>query len=459
MYTNNPFYALGAMLVFWGLHSSFDTQERSFRVFALMGGLVAYTLLLALAAYVVIHFGKVWDDGRTLLVLLVLMFLGISVSFDDALMANLHRGTLCDLGGLLLAVLVSEGLLRGLGLRLPALFRLPYYLLLGLFFLYPVIFCWTFSDPDDPVLPWALLAFPTVAGLVGLTLLAAIPRGPRYVADNGSPWHWPWYPWTLFVMMGLGVCVRSFYLCVSMHQAGGTETIFAPYFLVPLLLVACLLLLQIGRAAGHALTQDVALIAAGVLLPAAMIPPSSTLGADFLHHTFLPATGCTPLLMTAVALAVFYACGDRAGMHGAVVGPFRSIGFASVANAATAVMADPGHAHGLPILLLGLLQAVVGLRRQTAARWFAASCCVVLAISLDFRGTAFLAYRGAAPAHLLLAAVLVLGAVFRDPFGRVLQYAAPCSCLQAPSSRCVPRPRTWATHRRRGLPFIRCCSS
>ena len=50
-----------------------------------MGGLVAYTLVLSLAAFVVIRFGKVWDDGRSLLLLVILMLLAISVSFDVAL--------------------------------------------------------------------------------------------------------------------------------------------------------------------------------------------------------------------------------------------------------------------------------------------------------------------------------------------------------------------------------------
>ncbi len=125
LYTHNPFYAVSAGLVFWGLRSSFDTQVRDFHTFALMGGLVAYTLLLALAAYIVIRVGKVWEDGRTLLVLLVLMFLAFSVSFDDALVRHARNGTICYLGGLLLAVFVTEALLRGLGCSFPPCFGHP----------------------------------------------------------------------------------------------------------------------------------------------------------------------------------------------------------------------------------------------------------------------------------------------------------------------------------------------
>ncbi len=229
LYTHNPFYAISASLVFWGLQSSFDLHIYTFQTFAMMGGLVGYTIVLSLAAFVVIRLGKVWDDGRSLLLLVILMLLAISVSFDVALARNPRIGTLCCVGGLLFSAMVTEGLLRGLAIRLPALFRLPYYLLLGLFFLYPVALRWTLSDdPDSPGIQWALLAFPSLAAILCLGLLPAVRRGPRYVRDNGTPWPWPWYPWTMFFVLGLGVCGRSYYLCMSMHQTGGFTTILRP---------------------------------------------------------------------------------------------------------------------------------------------------------------------------------------------------------------------------------------
>ena len=117
LYTHNPFYAISASLVFWGLESSFDRNVYTFQSFALMGGLLAYTLILSLAAFVVIRLGKVWDDGRSLLLLVVLMLLATSISFDGALARFPPNGALCSLGGLLFSVLVTEGLLRGLAIR------------------------------------------------------------------------------------------------------------------------------------------------------------------------------------------------------------------------------------------------------------------------------------------------------------------------------------------------------
>ncbi len=307
LYTHNPFYAISASLVFWGLQSSFDLHIYTFQTFAMMGGLVGYTLVLSLAAFVVIRFGKVWDDGRSLLLLVILMLLAISVSFDVALARNLRNGTLCCVGGLLFSAVATEGLLRGLAIRLPALFRLPYYLVLGLFFLYPVALRWTLSDdPDTPGIQWALLAFPSLAAILCLSLLPAVRRGPQYVRDNGTPWPWPWYPWTGFFVLGLGICGRSYYLCMSMHQAGGFTTIFAPYFIVPFLLAANVLLLEGGLAARSVAATRVAMLAPAGLILLAMVPPSGKVSVRFLHEILFGTIGAGPLFLTTLAVAAFY---------------------------------------------------------------------------------------------------------------------------------------------------------
>src|SRR5581483_468103 len=116
-----------------GLRVSFATQTRDIDTWALMIGLAGYTLLLAAAALLLVRFAGVWNDVRTVLLLVVLMFLATSVTFDELLALDPPRGTLFNLAGLVFAVAVTEGLLRGIGLRLPAAFRVPYYLVLGLF--------------------------------------------------------------------------------------------------------------------------------------------------------------------------------------------------------------------------------------------------------------------------------------------------------------------------------------
>ncbi|NLE36649.1 MAG: hypothetical protein GX621_01335, partial [Pirellulaceae bacterium] len=307
LYNNNPFYVISAALIFWGLRSSFDTTGKTFETDAFMISLAGYTLLLAVAGCFLIRLGQVWDDVRTILLLVVLMLLALSVSFDEALAHDSSVGIWYYLGGLLFAVAVSEGTLRTIGLRLPAMFRIPYYLFLGLFFLYPVAISPLIRDASDPALLWALFGFSPLAAVLTLTLLPAVRRGPRYVRRNGSPWRWPWYPWMLFGMLALAVCGRSYYLCCSFHFVGGGATIFRPYFLVPFLFAVNVLVLEAGLRSRlqnvtlAALLAPLAIVLLGLAHPAR---PTADHGFFDLFHETL---GATPAYFTLIAGAVFYA--------------------------------------------------------------------------------------------------------------------------------------------------------
>ena len=251
LYSHNPFYVISADLVFIGLRSSFDPGAKVFDTWALILGLAGYTLLLATTACLMVRFGKVWDDMRSVLLLVVMMFLAISSTIDDVLILRPGVGLACSVGGLAFALLVSEALLRGMRLGLPALYRMPYYLILALFFVYPVTLRPMLARPDTATSHWALFGFSTAAALAFLTLLPAIRRGGAYVKGNGSPWRWPLYPWSLFFFLGLGVCARAYYLCISLHNVEGFQSIFGPYFLIPFGFSIALLLLEGGLTSGR----------------------------------------------------------------------------------------------------------------------------------------------------------------------------------------------------------------
>ena len=246
LYTHNPFYCVSTFLVLWGLAKSFSLDAATPRPELLMSGLAGYALLLAAVGCLLIRAGQLWEDIRTILLLIVLIFLAISMSFDEVLSADLATGRLYFLGGLAFSLVVSELVLRGVRLRLPLLFRLPYHALLAIFFLYPLLLGPWQDQENDPHTRWRLAGFLPLVGLLALTLLPAVRRGANYVRDNGSPWQWPWYPWPLFVVLGMGAGLRGYALCVSFHPSRGPATMFEPYFLVPLLFAANILLLEIG---------------------------------------------------------------------------------------------------------------------------------------------------------------------------------------------------------------------
>ena len=425
VYTNNPFYLISAALVFYGLRVSFDTRGSTFDVGSLMLGLVGYTLLLAGAAWFLIRFGKLWEDARSLLLLVVFMLLAISVSFDDTLAGNSRLGIPLFLGGLLFAVVLSEGLLRGIGLRLPAGFRWPYYAALSLFFLYPIGLGGAhLRSPDRALLFWGLFGFSTAAGGVALMLWPAIRRGPADLGDNGSPWPWPWYPWTLFGMLGFGAM-----------PAGLLPVHFVPFrgrhgdHLSTLLSRAVPVGRQFSALGAGTHRRPEGRDPAGVLL---------TRRTGLAFDDGPPNAGHGPRLSTKCSVArsavrrCFWPCAPlpcsmawpRCGaspMPG-MRWPRPSRRLPSVAATHSTRDHHPASRPADP----GCRDALSGDRRMArpqSAEWLLGGWGVVLAAWVSLSGTAFGLWQGAIPLHLLLVHALVVGAVFHDPLGKLVQAA------------------------------------
>jgi hypothetical protein len=369
--TSNPFYVLSAGLFLVGLWISFGAQSEEVQTWALMSGLAGYTVLLAVTACLLVRFGNVWDDVRTVLLLVVLMFLATSVTFDEVLVLDPLRGAICYIAGLLFAVAVSEGLLHGIQLALPALFRVPYYLILSLFFLYPLALRPLLADgPRSEMLMWGLFGFSPVAGLIFLTLLPAIRRGPGYVRDNGSPWRWPLYPWVLFGLLGFAVPARAFLLCWSMQllDVGNMDRVlFGPFFLVPFGLAVAILLLEIGIGSSRRIVQGTALAMPALLLGLTVFGHRE----DPIYRDFLALFAARvgdPLSMALLASACFYA---YAALRRAPL----SIEALTAALAALAVVGpDTLDSHELtapqtlPLMAAAALQLAVGVWRHRAWR-------------------------------------------------------------------------------------------
>ncbi len=434
-YTSNPFYALSADLVFVGLRMSLDTNGKTFETGALMLSLLGYTLLLATTACLLIRLGNVWDDARTLLLLVVAMFLAISVTFDETLAGNPRLGRMLSCGGLLFAVAVSEGLLRGIRLRLPALFRAPYYLILTLFFLYPVALAPFVRDPDGLAIQWMLFGFSPLAGAAFLSLIPAVRRGPSYVAKNGSPWRYPLYPWVLFGLLGAAVCGRAFYLCISFHFVGKSDSLFGPYFLVPFLFAADLLLLEAGVVSRNRTTQQVALVA----LPGLLILSVIGHRPDPIYLGFLTAfrngLGGSPLFLTLIAVVAVYGIAAVRRLPLAPGGLTLSLLALSVVAPGTLDLGGLVAPQPLPLLAVAALQLALALRRNESWRFLVGSICLVDSITIGVGGFGLREHQGLIAFHLGLVALMLLGVLFDDPLARILQGAGALflalACLTA----------------------------
>jgi hypothetical protein len=437
--TKNPFYVLSALLVLVGLWISFGAQSHAEQTWALMLGLSGYTLLLAVPALLLVRYGGVWEDVRTVLLLVVLMFLATSVTFDEPLARSPDLGMRCCVAGFVFAAGLSAAMLRGMRLVLPGWFAATYYLSLALFFLYPAALVPLVDRPRSEALQMAIFGFSPAAGLVALTLLPAIRRGPQYVAHNGSPWRWPWYPWPLFVFLAVGAAGRSYLLCWSMQHIERSEPerlIFGTYFVVPLGLAVAVLTLELGLVAQSRRAMGTALAVPAALAWLAMAGERR----DDLYQGFLmllsDRLAGTPFYLTLVAAAGFYAYAwcRRVPWSGATL--------VGALGALVLVAPDTRNLGGLvapqpvPLLAIAAVELVLGFRRRSSLRCLAGAACLC-AGAFAAMGT----YLGRGPVvfHLVMAAALVLGAWFDDVLGRLLRVVSVAlvllGCLAVLSGR------------------------
>jgi len=429
LYNHNPFYVISALLVLSGVWRSSSQDPEMVEAGAIAVGLGAYTLLLAVTAWAIIRLGHVWEDVRSILLVIVLLFLAISVSLDPVLTAEGQPGASFAWGGFVFAVLVSEMLLRSLPLRLPARYRVPYYLVLALFFLYPLAISPLLKHPPGPSLYWALCGFSAVAGLVYLTLIPAVRGGAEYIRRCNVPWTWPAYPWVLFSMLGLCICLRAYYLCVSFHPVLGTDAIFGWYFLVPFLFAVNVLVVEAARVSRSDSTARVA-----VLLPILLLLLSvaghrtDAVYRNFLEH-YLDTLHGTPLYLTLWGAIALYAYAAARGVRGAGNAFTIALAALAVVTPVSFALDDWMYYRSWPLVVAGLLQVGAGFWQRKSVPTMLGAACALSPVVFDARLAWLGAYREVLIEHVAVAYLLVCGALCSDSLARWLRMAGAVSLV------------------------------
>ena len=243
----NPCYVISTALVLLGIRLSLPASPHVNQAAIIFGIVVGYTVLLFVCTYLVARVIHVWDDARSLLMLHPVMVLSLSMLFDNLLISQPIAGCVLLLGGLAFALASSELLLRTLKIRLPLGYRGVYYTLLILLFVYPcVVSHWaTDSHQREHILLMLHWFIPITSGLF-LFLLPSIWRGERYVRENGTPYLFPLFPMSLFAILMPLVAFRLYLLALAFGPGRGDTVLLSPNAFIPLVLIAGILLLEIG---------------------------------------------------------------------------------------------------------------------------------------------------------------------------------------------------------------------
>jgi hypothetical protein len=435
LYNHNPFYGISAALMLFAVHNAYGDQKVGLiNSWLMMGVLAAYTMVLAIIGTLIVRRGKVWEDARSIYVLLLILFLAVSISADDlfATMETPLAGLLLLGCGYLFSAALSEIVLRAAGIQFKQLYRIPYHLLLALFYVAP----WWCSPELHPrstdSLEWTLFLFPTVASALLLLLLPAIRRGPAYVAENGTPWLWPWFPWTAFGVMIAAIALRTFALCMTFAPSGpiwnvslsgeyriSFDTMWGPYFLIPPALAVLILLLESGLTTGNRELVRRVLAATPVLIVLAIPYSDGPTFRGFLSR-FTQTLG-SPVWIAMWLQFAFYFVAWLRRARGATLGVFSTLALASVVGPYTLSLNTLTAPQAWPFLLIAVALMAQGVRTRSSPLCTFSCAAMIYALWLVLPATDLAAFRMTICYHLAAAAVIVIGLACRDQFSYVLR--------------------------------------
>ena len=441
VYPHNPLYLVSAALALYGVGVAMKgaPPERFTLITPLMCG---YVVLMVVAGWLVVHVGKVWEDARTLLLTVLLVFVALSTAYDKLCLDDATAGGR-QLGvAFVFCCVTVESALAALRIRLPIAYRAPFYLQLAVLFAFPAPLGQHSIDGNDPAMCLGVLGFSVASGLALLALLPAVAARSLQGEENGTPWPWPYYPWSIFVFMAIAMAVRSWLLSVSFSPSRGVDPSFLPYFLAPIVLAVAVLLLEIGLRHDSRVTQRVAAVLLGgvVLLsfPGADLnrPQALTVGLLESRLAGPPLVACG-----AVVVVALYAALRRSALAEPVL--LATLWYAGAAEADTRSISDLSVPAGWSLAAISLWLAARGFWSRNVWRLGAAMFPLLLLVGRQPDWSWLLDNNGLGATAAGLLGVLAIPLFAGDAWSRWVRRYAPAWFLLASPAAAIAAPPWW----------------
>ena len=425
LYNHNPFYLISTAFVLMGIRLAYgNVAIGELNCWLMMLTLTGYTLLVAGTGILIVRWGQVWDDARSIMLALCLLFVAISISTDELLLIQPDSAIGLIVYGYLLAAGVSQAVITGTGMRMPRGYLWPFHAMLLLLHTYAYFCSPEARDLTRSQLDWRVFLFPQCFALLLLMLWPAVRRGAAYVADNRTPWSWPLYPGSLFVVLAGVAAFRSYVLSLSFGPSPESDyaVIFGAYFLIPMLLVTAFLVYEGARSAHRTNVMTGLLWCLPVLLLLA-VPTGTSLDFQRFFNAFTSICG-SPLWLTAWALLFCYAAAWLRGQSGAYAGVIGGTLLLSMLSPDTRMLTQLSAPSPAGLLALSGLLFVPGWR-HASSRWLLGS--LISMVAAVYVGAVQLLpseWRLQLAAHVLLLGLLLLTVLMSDAFTRVLSHVA-----------------------------------
>ncbi len=432
LYNHNPFYLISAGFFLFAMTQIFETGYVWINTWIPMGIIASYTLLMAGTAILIVRLGRVWKDARSIVVIVILLLATLPVSLDGLLIHHMNYALLLLLCGFGFSLVVSEAVIWGLRMHMRNCYRLPFYAILGLFFLYPYITAALVTYVGESAGILGIMLFPAAAGIIFLSLIPAIVMGKSSTHGNLTPWNWPWFPWTLFALLAIAVCGRSYLLSLSFFGGKGVgpysqlETGFGLYMLIPFFLCLLVLLNEHALRHGKKVFQYILLVAPALFFLLAVINP---VAKAELHRQFLEVVGknASPLLFAFAASLIYYLYAWIRGIKFAEAGMVLLLLLALLLDLpSTEAFSVPDI---YPLIGIAVMLAWYAVRFRHSAWMLASATVLIWGCAWQFNGTWYTSYLYAIPANYTLLAAIAISFTYRDKLAVVLRYACAYALL------------------------------
>ncbi|TWU47139.1 hypothetical protein [Rubripirellula reticaptiva] len=420
LYTQNPFYLISCFLILYGLQIAAVAHSDLFsRSIMLSGGIVAYTLLMAVTCVAVVRLCKVWDDARSIFLIVAISFVAFSIGLDELCVVHWNSAAVIMVAGAALTVVVTESLLRLCRLKFPSWFRLSFYLLLAVFFATPLVLGRAVAEGEAGLTNWGAMLFSIAIAAALLVLIPAVRRGAELVQDNGSPWSWPLYPISLFVIVVVLAAIRSHAIWMSFGFIGAPVQ-FEPLLLLPIGFAILVLLLEVDAHKKSPTCAELAMFSAPLMLLGSWSPGRTS------HLPFLSdlrdAFGSTgTFCMVLVALFYGYACLRRVPLanRAAIAALMMISGFGTVPPAAEAV----GVRSWMFALLASAIVLIMCLKTWRSDQlWIAFAGITTVTIAMAFRAYGEREAGRVVSGGFAIASMMTIGAVFDGELAEFLRF-------------------------------------
>ncbi|MGI9470858.1 MAG: hypothetical protein ACR2NZ_04965 [Rubripirellula sp.] len=244
LYTQNPFYLISCFLIIYGIQiAALSGSTLITKSLIMSGSLAAYTFAMAITCVGVVRLGKVWDDARSILLVVVIAQVALSTSLDELCITRWSLGAPLLAAAGLFACLTTEFVLRVCGIQFPSWYRLSFYAMQLVFFGSPIVLGRAVEQRQTELTNWGAPLFSLLIGICLLLLIPAVRRGHAFVRNNGTPWRWPLYPLSLFAILIIMASIRSHAIWMSFGFLGAPVR-FEPFLLLPIGLAVLVLLVE-----------------------------------------------------------------------------------------------------------------------------------------------------------------------------------------------------------------------